>query len=289
MFGILVVAYLFLGGCGAGILLVTSLMSLVFYAGRRRSAETVRMFGRLRSHCLLVGTLVLLFSVLCLMGDLGRPDRILYLFARPTPSLLTFGTYILCGTLAVGGFLCATALMDVFWVSGRAKQVGEVVCALLAVCAITYTGMYLQQMKAVAFWDTPLVPALFVLSALSTAMAAILLVWPLTCATTGLVRAERSLRACHAAVMAVELAALAAYVLFALGDPVTARSVDLLLGDELGPWFVAGVFVCGLLAPLMLDALSFAVRRPLMAPLCSLLVLVGGFSLRYCIVLAGLH
>lgn len=292
MFGTLVVAYLFLGGCGAGTLFVTSLLSLTLYAGRRRSVEVVERFARLRAWCYLVGTGILLFAVVCLACDLGRPERLVYLLVRPTLSYLAVGAYALVATLAMGAFLVATGRTFGLRASGRAKRAGEVVCTVLALVVMLYTGLYLQQLKAVAFWNTPLLPALFVLSSLSTGIVTVLLVWSLACPAEGLARPMRRLRAVHLVVVALEAVVLAAYGAWALDDPLIARSVALLTGPDLAPWLFGGVLGCGVVVPLLDEAASLAVPRPRgtpFAPVCNALVLVGGFSLRLCVVSAGLH
>lgn len=289
MFGTSVVAYLFLAGCGSGALLVVAVLSLAFFGGRHRTFEEAESFGRLKAYGYLVGTLVLGLSATCLVIDLGRPDRIVYLFARPTFSFLSFGTYALTAELAAGLYLTVTNLLYVPGTRGRSKRVAEVVCVVLSLAVMSYTGLFLGQMDAVAFWETGFVTALFVISALSTGISAVQLVWPFACVRPRFQNASFRLDAAHLALLAAEGLTLAAYLSHAARDAFALRSVALLLGGDLTAWFVGGVAVCGIALPFAVEAASLATRSTTFLPFCNVLVLFGGFALRYCIVMAGMH
>lgn len=111
MFGTLVVFYLFLGGCGAGIMLVTAVWSLAFHRSVERSLAQTKAFDDVKARCFGAGFVVLCLAALCLLLDLGRPERMFMLFTRPTWSILTFGSYTLMANLLVGGFLVAANLL----------------------------------------------------------------------------------------------------------------------------------------------------------------------------------
>ena len=129
MFGSLIVAYLFLGGAGGGMVALLSACALVRgfdrggtvrtpIAGRhpRRDGPRRRGAGRLASPALpspapcpppslfargyAVASAALALGVLCLLGDLGRPERFLYVLLHPPASVLTFGSVVLGCTLA---------------------------------------------------------------------------------------------------------------------------------------------------------------------------------------------
>ena len=55
MLGTLVVLYLFLGGCGAGVMFVTAAWSLAFHRTRTRTQEQTAAFGDLKARCYEIG------------------------------------------------------------------------------------------------------------------------------------------------------------------------------------------------------------------------------------------
>ena len=291
MFGPFVVLYLFLGGCSAGVLLVSSVWSFAFHLDGNRTRVQTDAFRSLRNRCFAVGFVLACVAALCLLADLGRPERFVLLFVRPSASsVIAFGTFVLAGMILVAGFLAVANNFYLPRVTARMKAVAEVSCAVLAVAVMTYTGVYLQSTKAVAFWDTPLVPVLFVLSATSSGIATVVIVaafirdsWRVD---AGLVR----LHGAHIAVLALEACALAAFVaVSAAGRGEAPTSLSLLFAPDLRAWFVGGVCLAGIFVPLVCEAACALLRRPRTFPLPDALCLFGGYALRYCLVAAGLH
>lgn len=291
MFGPFVVLYLFLGGCSAGVLLVSSLWSFEFHLNADRTRPETDVFRALRNRSFAVGFVVACLAALCLLADLGRPERFVLLFLRPSStSVIAFGTFVLAGMIVVSGFLAIGNNFYAPHVSARMKAVAEIACAILAVAVMTYTGVYLQSTKAVAFWDTPLVPVLFVLSAISSGVAIIVTVaafmrdsWRID---FGLLR----LHAAHIAVLVLETLALAAFMyVSATGRGEAPTSLSLLFAEDLRAWFVGGVCVVGIVVPLVSEVACALLHRMRTFPLPDVLCLIGGYALRYCLVAAGLH
>lgn len=290
MFGPLVVMYLFLGGCGAGMLFVSSLWSLVFHVRANRIFRQSVAFRTFRNRCFVAGTIAVCLGAVCLLADLGRPERFVLLFFRPNETYLTFGTFVLAALAAVASFLSAVNCLYLPRFSVRAKVVTEVLCAVLSVAVMAYTGLFLRGLNAVAFWDTWLVPALFVLSAVSMGISACLLLssfmrecWLYSCDIG-------RMHAIHVLVLIAEALALAAFLATAaFGRGEAPASFALLLQEPLLSWFVVGVVLCGLAVPLV-GELGLLIRRAERAlPLVDTLCIFGGFALRVCIVSAGLH
>ena len=261
----------------------------MFYVRRGRGYEQTQAFARLRSVCYVLGIAIVCISALCLIADLGRPERMLNLFLHPRATYISFGTYVLLAITVVGAALAMTAVFDVPRVTGRMKAAGEGLCAVLAVALMTYTGFFLYALKAVPFWDSPLVPVLFVLSALSTGLSVVLMVTPFVRDVYRLGGLVRACRAVHLAVVVLEALAVALYLLWAASNLYVAQSVDLLFQSDLATWFFVGVLGCGIAVPLVAETVAVVSRGTCAHWLLDALVLVGGFSLRYCIVSAGLH
>ena len=271
-------------------LLVSSLWSLVFHACANRTFRQSAAFRTFRNRCFVAGTIVVCFGAVCLLADLGRPERFVLLFFRPNDTYLTFGTFVLAALVGVAAFLSATNCLYLPRFGVRAKVVAEVLCAVLSVAVMTYTGLFLQGLYAVAFWDTWLVPALFVLSAVSMGISACLLVsafmrdvWLYGCDVG-------HMHAIHILVLILETFALAAFLAAAaFGRGEAPASFALLLHDPLLSWFVGGVVLCGLAVPLVGESVLRVRRVDRAVPLIDVLCIFGGLALRICIVSAGLH
>lgn len=288
MFSMLVITYLFLGGCGGGLLFIVSLWSLLFHRCPDRSSEATASFDDLKRLCYIIGLLLLLLAAGCLLMDLGRPAHFYLLFFKPNSSVLSFGTFTLAATLAISSFLAlANQLID--GMPSKAKKVAELLCVGSSFFLIAYVGVFLQRMSTVPFWDSPLIPALFILSALSTGVAIIFLVAPFRSGFAWLEEHTGSLRVGHGLILALELALLALLVWLATLDWTTMRSVELLFGPDLVWWFFIGAVGLGIVLPLLAELFSLLLKKGIPLPLFSLLCLIGGFCLRYCIVMAGVH
>lgn len=290
MFGTLVVLYLFLGGCGAGIMFVTSLWSLVFHRSVQRSQVETKVFDDLKARCFVAGFAVLCLAALCLLLDLGRPERVFMLFTRPTLSILTFGSFVLVGDLLVGCFLVAANLLYLPFVHASARKVGEVLCVLLSLLMMGYTGVYVGSIEAVALWFNLAVPVLFVLSSLSAGLAAVFILGAFGRDARLLEDRTVVLHRCHAALLALEIVALCAFVGLAYIDPFAHESLSILLDPAgLGPWFVVGLCGLGLLVPLMAEGFVIATNRIVRLLPVDALCIAGGLVLRFCVVWSGVH
>lgn len=318
MIGDLTIAYLFLAGAGAGALVAAAVLELRTPADRRDDAAVVPSFAcsgrlpgsrldRLRApvaSCAALrpffgpaygaGLAAVLVGMVCLLADLGRPERLLALLFSPTPSYIALGAYLLAALV-----LC-TAPCVARWALGAllprglaiAVRVGTVAvgCAVMA-----YTGLFLASLPAVPFWHSPWLPVLFVTSAASTGLGlltgAVLLGPAPDVFRTTLARVRRA----DVAVLAVEAIALAALLASALlssdapGAPVPAAARDAaaaLLSGALAPAFWLLVAGLGLAVPLASDLLARD-PGPRLALATAACLLAGGAALRWCVVRAA--
>ncbi|RDC03129.1 NrfD/PsrC family molybdoenzyme membrane anchor subunit [Eggerthella lenta] len=299
---LLIVAYLFLGGAGSGAFVVLAYLD-VRYAdalGPRLAARGAasasagivekRHFALLLKRGYAAAFATLALGALCLLADVGRPEAAYLLFTRPTWSYISVGTFSL-SLCALCAFV--VAVIGNFALPAAAKRVKPIALAMGFVAALfvmTYTGVFLQSMNAVALWQSPLLVILFVLSALSTGVAEVF-------ACSGglsLRRAGKSVRQRLArldlAIIVLELAVCALCLAAVSGTELGRQSTLRLLEGDYAALFVGGFAVCGLLAPGTLDTAA-ATRRcgegVDLAIAC--LVLIGGFCLRASLVGAGIH
>lgn len=289
MLGTLVVVYLFLGGCGAGVMCATSLWSLVFHRSMGRSLAQTRAFDCLKARCYVAGFAALCVAALCLLLDLGRPQFAFLLFTQPTTSILSFGSFVLLASLLVGGFLVAANLLYLPAVHAPARKIAEVACVVLSVCLMVYTGVYVACVEAVPLWNNVAIPALFALSSASAGLSTVFIAAPFVRDWRLLDRRLTALHRVHLGVLALEAVTLAAFLLVAYVDPYAGKSLALLLEGGLGGWFVVGVVGMGIAAPLAVEAFMAVTRRAMVLLPIDVLCIIGGLALRFCVIWSGMH
>jgi formate-dependent nitrite reductase membrane component NrfD len=154
----------------------------------------------------------------------------------------------------------------------RVSLIGTIAGFFLA----SYTGVLLSA-TALPFWsDARLMGALFLASGASTGMAAVSLLLFLTGEAGG--EGFRKVKRADRYAMIFELLMLAAF----LGLLGTAAAP--IVTGHFAPLFWGGLVAAGLLLPLVLDMVG--ARMKALSALAAVLVLVGGFLLRYVIVMS---
>lgn len=309
MLGELPVWYLFLGGSGAGLLLVASVMMLLVPLPDRAAAlgvadgpEGVHRMYRSLAHlfvpaCAGAGAL-LAVGVACLAVDLGITERAMLLFFSPRPTFLSVGAWLLFAALLVDAGLLAVWAHEPRRFSARVRAL-PAAAALLGLAVMTYTGLLLQSLAAVPLWDTPLLPCLFVASSLSCGVALMIAVVRLSGVAWRFEAVARQWEHVDVAVLLAEAAVAAAFVIAQVmraqsGETGTLLALAVSLQTLLaGPnaWAFWGVFgFVGIAAPLALACAGLCVKSsPLMPFAQAACALVGAFAMRWSIVTAGMH
>lgn len=297
MFGELIVGYLFLGGAGSAALAmlggrecVRALRSENSFAHRCEE-----MFARRRTleaendvHAWLLCLLFLGVGAVFLITDLGRPDRILQVIYTPQLSVVTVGTFALGGCVACAAVFSADRLLDAVSLRrGIRIGLGALSVVLGFVCA-AYTGVLLQNMASVVFWQTPLLPVLFTVSSFSCGTM---------CVAMGLVLGSgldapaifvRRAAIADAVLIGLEALILSCYLIFAVVHSQAHSAAMALLSGDLSSLFWIGVVVVGLAAPILLEASGACSKNGSIVCLCAIAVLAGGVALRICMVEASL-
>jgi formate-dependent nitrite reductase membrane component NrfD len=135
--------------------------------------------------------------------------------------------------------------------------------------------------RPIAFWSTPMLPLLFLVSALSTGIMAIVLIASL--GGGGHVGPVGALARADAALIILEILVLVFYLHGSHRVPESRAAANLVLSGSVAPLFWFGVAGLGLLIPLLLDLLGAA------AVLASICGVIGGLCLRRVILSAGIH
>lgn len=260
-------------------------MSIIWYfflggiaGGAYFTAAIVDNFGGVRDRAvarvgyLLSLPLVAICGVL-LIADLGVPLRFLNMIRD-----FKFMDPMSIGAWVVGVFGAFTFVSSVlsFTSLDTLRRKISLVGMLFGFFLAAYTGVLLSN-TALPFWaDSRLMGALFLASGGSTGMAAVALIMFLMGASTG--EAWHKIEVADRYSMLVEILVLAAFLglLGAAAQPLTQGHHARL--------FWGGLVGAGLVLPLVLNL--FGTRVRVIGAVSAVLVLVGGFILRYVVVMS---
>jgi formate-dependent nitrite reductase membrane component NrfD len=304
LWGLPVIGYLFLAGLGAGAYTVSGSVLL-----RSSGDHDIQHFKLARYGALLAPIPVILGTGLIILElgsfEAGNYFRFINLFLTINLSPMSIGSWLLgifiLASLAYAyTFWAADAHPGDKWDSLRRNLAWAGVP--LGIGVAVYTGILLGAMPARPFWNSPILALLFLVSALSTGVAAILLMRALFGSQEDETEEDNygnyMLVASDIVLIGFELLTIFLFVLFAhltVGNVKEAVSVILVSGD-LATFFWLGVVVIGLLLPVLVE-LKYVIpkllyQRAYSAPraveiVVPAIVLLGGFLLRYVVVVAG--
>lgn len=276
--GLLIVIYLFFGGLSAGAMMLSS---LTFLFGRpARHQAIARAAAYVAPIPVIAGTALLVF-------DLGRPLFFWKLFLALKPlSPMWIGSWLLA-IFSVVSLFYAYLLLPANWQKWRVPQADRwrrvlAIAGLpLGLSVAVYTAVLLGVLVARPLWNTPLLALLFVLSALSSAAALLLLVAP---------HGDHDLLSnVDMALIVAEVLVLGTILMYGFVSYTASRDAVVLLARDFAWSFWGGVVLLGLLTPLAVEwwALWNRGHSRLAATAAAVLVLWGGFLLRYVVVYAG--
>lgn len=228
--------------------------------------------------------LALILGVLCLMADLGRPDRLFALLLHPHMSAMTVGAYALVVSLAVASAFAVGSNFDGIEVTPALVYVLGAVGVVAGLVSAAYTGVLLSSLVSVLFWRTWLLPAVFTASSLSCGIALVMLTAAFVQTRQVFVRPLRWLARADSALIVVEAVALAALVAWGFAGEGTRLAAHALFAGDLRWTFWGGVVVLGLAVPFAMERFVAHGNYSTQLLWVAMLVLLGGFILRACIV-----
>ncbi len=220
----------------------------------------------------------------CYLLHLGKPLKFWRMPFRPQTSWISRGLIFI--TLFIGFVFIQLCLS--YWSPGTTwEAVFKVLAGIMAFAQSIYTGFALSYANGVRFWNSALVPILFVTCGLVGGFGVLLAI---------------SLGGSHSAIESIEnvirvlLAVYAIMVAVYLWnstyiDPVAKSSVTSLLKGTSAPVFWGGVVLLGMVIPIAVSVTTYFVAE-ISAPLLITAVVcevIGGFSLRYCILKVGIY
>jgi formate-dependent nitrite reductase membrane component NrfD len=322
-----VAVYLFIAGVSAGAFLVSA---LAYFLGAEKYERITRVGAYIAPFPLLLG-------LLCLIYDLERPHLFWKLLVKFQPSsVMSLGSWLLVFFSLLSFlhfYLCLPERFEILkifpYLSSRFPKVklfqnlpsspfvtrlsreslirirGWVAFwgILLSAAVGIYTGVLLGAVVARPFWNSPVLPLLFLLSAIKTGTASILLAGFFLKGFQGMKREEIEANnlLIHSIDLILMVFSMIAFFLFIFGMYVSTKSsaeaVKLIMGGEFTFLFWGLVVGMGLLFPLVVGVQELAPHfvknrelrehSPWMTGVVTASVLLGGFMLRYVVVYAG--
>ena len=308
LWGLPVIGYLFLAGVGAGAMTVSASMYL------RGGSETRGMHVETARYGAILAPIPIMIGCGLLILELGSFEtgqwfKWINLYKVINLSPMSLGTWLLTVTIGVSVVYAYTyvknapGLPDVRRYALRRTL--SWVAIPIGIATAVYTGILLGAMPSRPFWNSPILALLFLVSSLSTGIAVMLLgraLFPPKGADDGAERHfEQSgyiLTASDAMLIGFEIMVIFLFLMFGyltVGDVKEAVQV-VLAGGSLATLFWFGFVVIGLVLPVLVEFYfvlprllyhkEYAVPRGVEI-VVSVVVLVGGFLLRYIVVVAG--
>jgi formate-dependent nitrite reductase membrane component NrfD len=304
VWGIINITYIFMGGLAAGAFLISALIVLRGKLDGPRLA-TARYGAMLAPAAAIIGGLILPFE----LSHPFRAWRVFFNFAYGLESPMFYGAWLLVlfvGTSVLYAltFLPRDVAADDEWRGVR--RLLAYIGLVLGFGLGLYYGVLHAAMPSRPFWNTPILPLLFLFSAYATGIAGVILLRGLLHRTSGDPEIEGQYQASGyqllawvLALVVGQLVLIALFILFGVGFGTLSvrQAISVILpGGALALGFWAWAVLVGLLAPAVIalfymsprlfDRGGFATPRTAEIVLPGL-ILFGGYMLRYIVVIAG--
>lgn len=303
--GLPVVLYLFMAGLGAGAL--TTSASVLLRGGSSGKYFNVARYGAFIAPIpVMLGSALLVFELGSFQA--GHWFRFLNLYLVINLSPMSIGTWLLTAFLGI-------SILYAFTFLSRDAQPGDTQDSLrrmtawvgvpLGIGVAVYTGVLLGALPARPFWNSPILALLFLLSSISTGIASIILVRAIMHRRELSAEAEADyhesgylLSATDTMLIGFELMTLFLFLMYAhltIGNTREAVGV-IMFGGQLSVMFWLWVVTIGLLVPATIELVVIIPKLlhrgqylshrniDIIVPIA---VLIGGFMLRYVVLIAG--
>jgi Formate-dependent nitrite reductase, membrane component len=230
-------------------------------------------------------------ALVFVVADLSRPWNLVNAL---TTSFFTGEFGLFRSWMAVGIVLISVAMVLLFLVALRhttnIKMLNAVVdagwfgvlLAAVGVLVTIYSGFLIAAAPGIPFWNTALIPVLWILSASVCALALTELMIHRDDITKFIVRTGSGLKV-------AELIAVLALVNLAIYGGTTAAKISgwALAYGPLAPAFWGGVVAVGMLIPLAIGLISWRRENKLLLATAAILALIGALILRIVVLQAG--
>ena len=288
-----IAVYLYMAGMGAGSFIIGMIIHWFV-----KPTVPITLFGfnvDIANPALLWGPIFVAVGAPFLILDLGIKKRFLYACLNPRTSWLARGFFILSMFIVLGLIVFAASVLYPQILIDRPAPwlVLEGVSVLFAFSTAIYTGVLLKSVKYIPIWNTPLLPTLFLASALSTGSMGIILAMLgsglLFSPADSLAAVAHSVVAYERILIVVEALILAFYLYSRYrAKDQGETSVRLLLSGKLKPLFWGGIVLIGFVFPIALEyTASCCPGYPGLLYATGIFLLCGGFFLRLGVLASG--
>jgi protein NrfD len=272
---------LFFGGIGVGTFLFAVLLSS-FYKSEFKLASRAAA---------IITPLSVAVGFTFLLAHLGHPERfyIVYMKFRIT-SPLWWGAWL----QAV--FFIISVLYAWLWLKERRQGLRRILGYTgvpFALSVGVYHGFLLMVFKSKPLWNTGPTTLAAICGFITTGVALVVLILTLVPDRKMLLKELRVSRNILGAAIAIQLLTLALWLSSLFFGPAESHAAMLRLVGDYGGWFWGGAVVVGLVVPLGLGGIAIGLEKRtgrfsyFIPFVTSLLVLVGGLSLRYVVIVAA--
>ena len=278
-FGTLIAIYFYLTGLSAGSF-VLSTLAYVF------GMERFKPIGKIG---VILAALFLVMAPLALLFHVGQPFKAWHLFVHlNVTSPITWGSFL----LTLYPINCVIYGWFMFKGNKKMTRIFGTIGVPLAVFVHGYTGFILALGKARALWNTALMPFLFLISAMVSGIALMILISIVKDRFFSKEKAINrdlvfSLGNLLAAMILIDLFLVLSDVLVLLVSHSEAQDVArLILQGKFGILFIGVENVMGKIIPALILLIP-RLRNLTTVTISSVLVVVGIFFMRYVVVLGG--
>lgn len=277
---------LFFGGLGVGTFIFAVIVSF-FYGGRLKRISKIAAF---------VTPVMVAIGSFFLLMHLGRPERFYLVFLNfNVTSPMSWGAWL--QTIFFG----LSTLYAILWYTYKSEEspgnvklrrlIGYIGVPFATAVGI-YHGLLLMTFKARPLWNTgPIVP-MAICGFIVTGIALVVFILSISPKHKELLAEIKISRNILGGFILVQLITIALWISsLYFGPGGSHEAMDRLLG-EYGLLFWGGAIIIGLVLPVVIGALALLSERKsdtfsyVVPILTSLMVLVGGFILRYVVIIA---
>lgn len=269
--GVLIALALFLCGIGGAVITISQFLSL--------------------GSGIILGMILLILGVIVLAIDL-KVMRFWRAILKPFSSWISRGTLFISLAL-LSSILYVAPSLEWFewlpWTGNVTVNTGlQIISISTAILVVLYTGFLMAASPSIPFWNTAMLPMIFLVCSFTGGISVILITFPLL----GLLTMNIAfLESIEIMLIIIGLFIITANLITMNNGSITSKkSVHILIQGKLYPHFIIGVMILGLIIPLSLQIYGYLMGTVLNILIISgILDIVGAFLLRYSYIRAGIY
>lgn len=214
-------------------------------------------------------------------AHLGKPSRFWRLFLRAGTSWLARGLLFVVLFAVFGGL---QLFLSYSFPGSSVELFFRIFAAVLALLVVAYSGFVMNYVNGIPFWNSALLPLLFLVFGVLGGLALLLLILP--AGDRGATLRLMPLLVCASVCLLALYLWSATYM-----GPAARRSVRELVQGRLALYLWGGIGVCGVLVPVLTTLYMYLARSQssVLLDASALGLLIGVFSLNFCMLKAGVY